>query len=180
MWKTVTRTDSKGYKTYRYTIVCDRCGKTLKEHGKVATWNTIFEDFNDDVVGGWHLFGSHALCRKCQNYINSDTFETDEPRLDIKSFLVWKRKNNARIIEVKHRYHTEYVWPTLKKHGFRKYNEDSDFLNMNDTPRNVAERAILRGGVPRGVRNIEDIEFVYFLNKEKHECENIDIFWRKK
>ena len=186
MWKTVACKNKTGNKNFYYTLVCDKCNKVYKERGKVVKFSNLWQNGDDDayIKGGWHLFGGLALCPKCEESIESDFDEIDESdhSLDLKSWETWNKRNNPELVVERHRYGTKLinvVWPTLRKYKFKRFNVDSDFLNQNDKPRDVAIRAIYRGDV-NSIVSSGDVEFVYFLNKEKHECESVDIFWRRK
>jgi hypothetical protein len=182
MWKTIVRKDSKGKKNIQYRLFCNRCKKVYKEYSQVVPFDN---PINDDCYfnNGWYLHNGMAVCPRCQDAIDADIYDDDyNPKLDIKNWKTWIKRNNPELVVKSNKndsFFYNVVLPTMKKYGFKLYNEDSDYLAENDKPRDVAIRAIYRGGNLDKKVPIEAIEFVYYLTENKHECPYIDIFWRK-
>lgn len=177
MWKPVIKKHKNGRDDdISYRLKCDICGKLFTQHGEVVKFSMI-QDLDTPEFCGWFVMGDGALCPDCRS--NDDDKEMVD--YNIVSFSTWCKNNNVKknICIDKNGYKT-WVWPTLKEHGFKKYNsEPNDIYYESDTPKTVAIRAIDRGGSPRKGLSLEDIEFVYAkLEYRYDEC--VGVFWRKK
>ena len=184
MWKTIIRKDSKGKKNIQYRLFCDRCKSPYKEHGQTVPFNNMADHDEFDCLNRWDSHNGMSICPRCQDAIDADIYDDScNPKLDVKNWKTWIKRNNPELV-VRHdknnSFFSNVVKPTMKKQGFKLYNEDSDYLMDNDKPRDAAIRAIYRGGSPSKKVTVEKIEFVYYITDNKHECPYIDIFWRKK
>jgi hypothetical protein len=186
MWKSIVKKDSNGKKKIHYRLICNRCKRVYKEHGRVVSLQNMDMPSDDDcyLEGTWHIHNGIAVCPKCQNAIDADIYDDEyEPKLDLKSWKTWIKGSNKKLVNLQNKdksYFDNVVLPTMEKYGFVLYNEDCDYMMQNDKPRDVAIRAIYRGGNPENNITVEEIEFVYYITENKHECPYIDIFWRKK
>lgn len=185
MLKTIICKDGNRNHDIHYRIMCDICKKVYSEKGKVVDFDRIENLIDSDCYldGKWFMHNGFAICPKCLNAVTSDIYDEEyRPKLNVKSWKTWVKKckpKTVRFYDGNKPYFYNVVFPTMKKYGFKKYNEDSDYIMENGEPRDVVIRAIYRGGTPNKRIPIEKIEFVYYTSEYKNECPYVDIFWRK-
>jgi len=178
MWKPVIKKHKNGRDDdISYRLKCDICGKLFTQHGEVVKFSMI-QDLDTPEFCGWFVMGDGALCPECRQERYEDDDDMDP--LNLISFDTWCKRNRVKKTVVKDRRGDKtWVWPTLKQHGFKKYNQSPDLMLFeNDTPKGIAMKAIDRGGSPAKRVPIKDVEFVYA------KCENciddlVGVYWRK-
>ena len=69
MRKTSTVRNAHGGRDYRYSIVCDICGRPLMKSSKRITGPAEFLTCGDETLSaqavGWIVEGNFAICAKC-------------------------------------------------------------------------------------------------------------------